>query len=336
MNNPSRTEKNAKVSSRSHPPSQIPEKCRIQTMSAIANDRNPCYTVSIRGATCTGRRSGKESWNSLMNNTSSHRIMTRCDCHLHTDNSFDSETPAEQQAERARALGIRVIALTDHCDILEWSDARIARSNAQAAELNRRYDDLTVLRGIELGQPLQDLPETERALALCEYDFVLCSLHNIRGEEDFYYLHPDEAQARVLIRRYFDELMETVEWGQFDSLAHFTYPLRYIVGRDGVPVDMTPFQPIIRRILTNLAAKGKALEINTSGLRSPDGFLLPTVEYIRLFRELGGKYITLGSDAHSPEQVAVGMTEGISAARQAGFTCATVFINRQPVGIPFE
>ncbi len=262
--------------------------------------------------------------------------ITRCDCHLHTDNSFDSETPAERLVERARELGIETIAITDHCDILEWSDANIARSNAQAAELNDRYGDITVLRGIELGEPLQAPEQTAIALGLCEYDFVLCSLHNIRNEEDFYYLHPNEEQAYDLIGRYFEELLETVRWNEFDSLAHFTYPLRYITDRDGVTVDMSRFQPIMREILSLLAANGKALEINTSGLRSPGGFLLPTVEYVSLFRELGGRYITLGSDAHVAEHVAVGMREGIAAARQAGFDCATVFVNRQPVEIPFD
>ncbi len=262
--------------------------------------------------------------------------ITPCDCHLHTNNSFDSETPAEQQVNRARELGIATIALTDHCDILEWSDANIARSNAQAIELNQKYDDITVLRGIELGEPLQDIEETARALGLCEYDFILCSLHNLSGGEDFYYLHPDEEQAKDLVRRYFDELLETVRWNEFDSLAHMTYPLRYITERDGVPVDMASYQPVIREILATLAANGKALEINTSGLRNPGGRLLPTVEYVRLFRELGGKYITLGSDAHVPEHMAVGMAEGIAAAKAAGFTTATVFINRQPVEIPFD
>ena len=153
--------------------------------------------------------------------------ITRCDCHLHTDNSFDSETPAARVVERARELGIEYIAITDHCDILEWSDENIARSNAQAAELNNQYHDITVLRGIELGEPLQSPEQTAIALGLCEYDFILCSLHNIAGEEDFYYLHPNEEQAYDLIGRYFDELLEMVRWNQFDSLAHFTYPLRY-------------------------------------------------------------------------------------------------------------
>ncbi len=261
---------------------------------------------------------------------------TRCDSHLHTDNSFDCETPAELQAERAHELGIEYITITDHCDITDWNDANIARSNAQAAELNQKYSDMTVLRGIELGEPLQDLNGTAQALSLCEYDFVLCSLHNIRGEEDFYYLHPTLDEAHDLLTRYFNELLDMVHWNEFDSLAHLTYPLRYMVGQDKLDIDMTAYQPVIREILGTLAANGKALEINTSGRRNPEGFLMPTVEYLRLFREFGGKYITLGSDAHVPQNIAIGMSDGIAAAKEAGFRNATVFIERKPIEISFE
>ena len=93
---------------------------------------------------------------------------------------------------------------------------------------------------------------------------------------------------------------------------------------------------MINEILSTLARNGKALEINTSGLRRPGGMLLPTAEYVRQFRELGGKYVTLGSDAHTPEHMAIGMREGIAAAKEAGFDCATVFINRSPLQIPFD
>lgn len=261
---------------------------------------------------------------------------TRCDSHIHTDNSFDSETPAELQVDRAHELGIEYITITDHCDILEWSDEDIARSNAQAVELNKKYSDLTVLRGIELGEPLQDLEGTSQALGLCEYDFVLCSLHNIRNEEDFYFLHPTIDEAHELLTRYFDELLEMVQWNEFDSLAHLTYPLRYMIGREKLDIDMTAYHPVIREILGALAANGKALEINTSGRRTDDGFLMPTAEYVKLFRELGGKYITLGSDAHVPEHLAVGMSDGIAAAKEAGFNCATIFVERKPVEIPLE
>lgn len=261
---------------------------------------------------------------------------TRCDSHIHTDNSFDSETPAELQVDRAHELGIEYITVTDHCDILEWSDSDIARSNAQASELNQKYSDLTVLRGIELGEPLQDLNGTSQVLGLCEYDFILCSLHNIKDEEDFYFLRPTAEQAHSLLTRYFDELLETVQWNEFDALAHLTYPLRYMIGREKLDIDMNLYLPVIMEILSTLASNGKALEINTSGLRAKDGFLMPTLEYVKLFRELGGKYITLGSDAHVPEHIAVGMHDGIAAAKEAGFGCAAIFVDRKPVEIPFD
>ena len=47
-----------------------------------------------------------------------------CDFHLHTEFSGDSETPVRDQAERAAALGMNEICITDHhdYDALEGGD----------------------------------------------------------------------------------------------------------------------------------------------------------------------------------------------------------------------
>ena len=77
-----------------------------------------------------------------------------------------------------------------------------------------------------------------------------------------------------------------------------TYPLRYIIGKYQIPVDMKPYEEVIREILKTLADKNLALEINTAGLRREIGQTSPTLEYVKLFRELGGELLTFGSDAH--------------------------------------
>ena len=43
-------------------------------------------------------------------------------------------------------------------------------------------------RGIELGQPNQDPQAAQEALQGRDYDFVIGSIHNIRGYEDFFFL----------------------------------------------------------------------------------------------------------------------------------------------------
>lgn len=121
------------------------------------------------------------------------------------------------------------------------------------------------MNGIEMGQATQNLDKAEEVLRKYRFDFVLGSLHAIRGMDDFAYVDFSGLNAEVILERYFDELLELCQWGGFDSLAHMTYPLRYIVGKYQQPVDMSRYDEVIREILSTLAQKHLGLEINTAG-----------------------------------------------------------------------
>jgi histidinol-phosphatase (PHP family) len=195
---------------------------------------------------------------------------------------------------------------------------------------------LDVLRGLELGQPLHNRELSEFLLATYDYDFVLGSLHNLRATEDFYFISYESAgQAHDLLNEYFAELLEIARWGMFDSLAHLTYPLRYMMGRDKINVNLSIFIQQTDEILSLLAEKGKALEINTSGLRQEIKDTLPGEYFVRRFRELGGKYITLGSDSHRMSDFGFGLPQGAELARRCGFDSLTVFRGREPYQVPF-
>ena len=112
-------------------------------------------------------------------------------------------------------------------------------------------------RGIELGQPNQDLEAAEQALAGRDYDFVIGSIHNIRGYEDFFFLDYSKIERSfidALLETYWQEELEVIRWGKFDSLGHLTYPLRYIEGDHGIPVicpgTATPSTPSSGRCVT--------------------------------------------------------------------------------------
>ncbi len=139
-----------------------------------------------------------------------------------------------------------------------------------------------------------------------------------------------------ILRRYFDELIETASFEHFDSLAHLTYPLRYIAEREGYYPDLTPYSEQIDRIFGILVQNKKALEINVSGLFKPIGRTLPDEALVRRFRELGGGYITIGTDAHSDEMVGKGIEQGIKVAKAAGFTHYTIYREHKPVLLPIE
>ena len=83
--------------------------------------------------------------------------------------------------------------------------------------------------GIELGQPITDPKATREALSAGAFDFVLASVHNLPGQKDFYYLNYTDENVDPLLSDYFDHVLQVAKWGQFDSLAHLTYPLQMCI-----------------------------------------------------------------------------------------------------------
>lgn len=259
------------------------------------------------------------------------------DCHTHTRHSFDGKQTVKRMAEQLAARGLGGVSVTDHCEInvdgtqKNWSYRRL---RASIRDVRRaQQSGCNVLCGVELGQPAYHPESARRVLALTDYDIVLASIHYLRDMRDFYYLRYTDGSCdpAEVYDRYLDEVVIVAEQCDFDALAHLTYPLRYIYGRDRVELDMTRYDEKYNRILSALAQRGKALEINTSGARRENGFMLPDVSLVRRFRELGGKYITLGSDAHTNEHFAAGLEQGAREALEAGFTEAVYFRRRQPV-----
>lgn len=272
------------------------------------------------------------------------------DCHTHTRNSFDADNDTViERCERAIQLGLDAMAVTDHCEVNRFFD-----KDHYKIDYEQKYDDygfnkafensmaettaakelysgkLNLICGLELGQPLADMEVTEKILEDKRLDFVIASMHEMPGHDDFAFLDYSQEDVPALLEQDFNEILKIAKWGKFDVLGHITYALRYIQGNQNIPVDMTPYQDIIREIFKTVIEKGKGIEINTSGLRQKFGDTFPSFEYIKLYRELGGEILTVGSDSHTTADLAKGVREGIEIAAQAGFTAITYFKERKP------
>ncbi len=223
------------------------------------------------------------------------------DCHVHTTYSFDGISTLTQQLDRADELGLSVIAITDHLDTVPDAFEKERKNHlARADEIEKvrhKYPNLKILCGLEIGQAVHYPSLTEEYLGMYKWDFILGSIHNLRNREDFYFSDFTESDPDAAYSLYLDEILETVEMGAFDSLAHLTYPLRYIVGRDGIEMPYEKYKKRYDEILSLLIEKGKALEINTTAIKN-GGTPSPEIEIIKRYSEIGGRLITLGSDAH--------------------------------------
>ena len=63
---------------------------------------------------------------------------------------------------------------------------------------------------------------------------------------------------------------------------------------------------------------------------------MPDEFQLRRYYELGGRMITLGSDAHTSSAVGNGIEEGIRLAYKCGFRSYTIFEKRKPISIPID
>lgn len=278
--------------------------------------------------------------------------MQLIDCHTHTQFSMDSEADINAMIKKAKELNLAAYAITDHCECNCWYPKKhyentelfdyfnykddFEASLSAVTELKEKYSDFNLICGTELGQPLADLEIAEKCIADSRLDFVISSVHQIKDEKDFFYInyyHMSTAEINNLLERYFSEVYELCKWGKFDVLGHLTYCLRYMKIRNGITPNMKLFDEIIAESLRTLADKGKGIEINTSGIRQGFGTTFPSLKYIKLFREFGGKIISIGSDAHKVRDLGANIAEGTELAKAAGFSEICYFKKRQPVFI---
>ena len=262
------------------------------------------------------------------------------DQHTHSEYSMDSQNRIEDVCEKAIAMGLCELVITDHCDLnsnvmissLEPPYEAEKAYKAMCSYRDKYKDKIKISVGIELGQA-HDCPEkANEILKKYSYDQVIGSVHNLRGMPDFYlmaFYKLTGRQCQIFLTQYFKELEEIVDLGYFDTLAHLTYPLRYFK-EGGHEISLEPHMPAIKRIFEKLISQGKALEVNTSGYRKDLGCPLPDLDILKLYYDMGGRLITVGSDAHYVEDIGCDIQRTYDELKKIGFTHIVSFTGRKP------
>lgn len=223
------------------------------------------------------------------------------DTHMHTRFSTDSTMRIEDAIDRSRELGIG-ITITEHLDLdYPTPEAFIFDIDEYFREYGRyRSDD--VLLGIEIGMRCELVAENRRRLEGQPFDYVIGSIHVVEGidiyQEEFYL----DRTKREVYGQYFESMVSCLDSYDFiDSLGHIDYIVRY-ARFDNPELYMSEFGDYIDKVLAITAEKQKALEINTRRLgdRAAVDALMPVY---RRFYELGGRMVTIGSDAHVPQDI---------------------------------
>lgn len=267
--------------------------------------------------------------------------MYLCDTHTHTLVSSDCDARLSDMARAAVRLGLSEFCTTDHCDLLDGAgglnghfDWPAAKAQYHAA-LPVVEGHLPLRLGIELGSIIYRPDLARRILKEGgdELDFVLGSHHNwigCHGNIEFYLM--DFSVSQELCREMVDRCMEYT-WDLvtqcpdcYDSLAHIVYPLRYI-RRDGGHISINGYEEQVRRIFTEVARTGHALEVNTC--RGTDMACWSLL--LDWFKQCGGELVTVGSDAHDPKDVGKGIPLALELVKAAGFDRIATYEKRRPV-----
>lgn len=259
--------------------------------------------------------------------------MRICDYHLHTMFSFDSRETIENICEKAVKDNIREIALTDHAEFplaesSPWPDFQRRMEVIQACR--EKYGSaLTIRAGAETGQPWRD-PALEKELPSKGMDFVIASAHTLDGFEDPRSYVYTEENVRPFIRAYISQMKHMAETCDYDVIGHVTYLFRFIPPELTEKYPPESFKEEYAELFRAVISRGKGIEVNCSGIRMPSvAKTLPSPELIKLYRDLGGEVITIGSDGHSCRSAFLNLEAGYAALEQAGFRYATSFEGRK-------
>ncbi|MDF2735551.1 MAG: histidinol phosphatase [Chloroflexota bacterium] len=249
------------------------------------------------------------------------------DAHVHTDLSHDSAVPLDDYARLAVERGIAEVAITDHVDFAPSAPGygettfeqreRIVRAGAERwAERG-----VAIRFGVEITWDSRYAAEIRDHLARYEYDFVIGSVHIYRDSP----YAADHVAGWVagrslaeIVAPYFDEVAAGARTGLFDAMGHIDFVKRFLTPHV-TTADLAAAPELYEPILAALVESGTALEINTSGLRSPAEEAFPSPAVVSRFHAMGGRAVTVGSDAHTVESFAWALADGYESAAEAGF-----------------
>ena len=256
------------------------------------------------------------------------------DMHTHTAFSADSDERAEDMLSTAQEKGIAFYGISDHFEF----DQDLLRMPKEEAlgylsfdeeayfhELRHLQEDyegvMNVAIGAEIGYTEKEKIRGRYELICQKYrpDFVINSVHGGDGL-DFAFQNFTEDKKTVsgaylaLVRKSLDAPYP------YDIVGHFGYIARYVPFEDK---SFAGFEKEIDDILTTIIKKDKILEVNTS-VKGLTQKTLPSEDILKRYFELGGRKVSIGSDAHNTKRILDGRERAVEVLKKIGFAYVTV------------
>ncbi len=245
------------------------------------------------------------------------------DYHIHTGLCGHARGNVDELVESALEKGFEQVGIADHMPMLYAEYTHLSMTPEQlpgyveeVRQAKERYAGrIKVLLGIEADYHGPTQAERVALLDKYPFDYIIGSVH-VLG--DWIFDSPldvdryDEVDLDDFYLEYLREVRDMVASGVYDIVGHPDLPKKF----DKRPtIDLAPHY---REILLVMKERGTCYEVNTAGLRWPVGEMYPEPSFVRLAAELGVP-VTLGSDAHCPEDVGRDFDKALELVRGAGY-----------------
>ena len=280
------------------------------------------------------------------------------DYHLHCEYSDDSNEPMENQIQEAITLGLDEMCFTDHVDYgikRDWDDPegiiiRHAIEHGKEVDLvlanvnypkyfealnmyQKKYaSSISIKKGLEFG--IQSITVDAYGKLYASYqddlDFILFSMHQVNNLEFWTQDFQKGKTQKEYNDEYYKEIYQTMQiFHHYSCLAHLDLLARY--DENGI----YPFEnekDIIAEILKYAIRDGKGIEINTSSWKYGLKDTQPSRAILKLYKDLGGKIITVGSDAHETKYLASHIKDAYAILKnEIGINEICTFDHMQPI-----
>lgn len=228
-------------------------------------------------------------------------------------------------AQKAKTRGINEIGFSEHDEYLERVNPKLLD------DLGREYRHMKFRLGLEIDYIPGRQSFIRNLITNYPFDYVLGSVHFIEGwgfDHPDYMFRFEELDIDKVYADYFELVKEAVLSGLFDVISHLD--LIKVWGHRPRKQDVLYY---VEPVLQCIKQAGQVIEINSGGLRKPVAEFYPAAAIVKRMAELGIP-ITLGSDAHHPDQVGYKLYLAARMARQAGYSHIVKFDKRQRELVP--
>ncbi|MGY5865571.1 MAG: histidinol-phosphatase [Candidatus Thorarchaeota archaeon] len=273
------------------------------------------------------------------------------DYHIHPNYSIDAEGNVEEFCQSALSAGLKEIAFTTHLDTDRVADDCYVNVKGKRVDISSSvwFEDYEATirsagekfeeSGLEvlLGVEVDCFPGIETSLPerffSTDFDLILGSVHLIDHIAISASDRAEEALRRYSLKelgeKYFSIMLDSIDLGLFDVLAHIDLYRRFGESFYGDTIHDL-WKPYISDLATKMKRKGVGFEINTSSLRRGMNQPMPEERIVHALRKEGVETVTVGSDAHTPSDVGKGIEKALQIVRQAEFEGPSTFRKRKP------